>query len=117
MAAAIRRQQQLGDDVSFEKGRTMRAGIDFYLRHDSGRPQDVLLRKTAAETATLTASEYTDPVTRLVAKGRIWPVVFGRRADPVTGRRDLAAFLRNQFRRAGVWPVARGTLALSIRRP
>jgi mannosyltransferase len=116
LAAVIRHDQQPGDDIVFQRGRTMRAGLDYYLRHDAGRPRDVLQQRTAAQTATLRAKEYTDPDVRLAAAGRIWLIAYGRRADPATGRPDLAGLLRDQFQRAGLWTVKRGTMALYIRR-
>jgi mannosyltransferase len=116
MAAVIRQRQLPGDDLIFERGRTMRAGLDYYLRHDPGRPRDVLERRTAAQTGTLVADEYSDPAARLATVGRIWLVVYGRRVDPATGRPDLARLLHLSFRPIGRWAVSRGTMALYIRR-
>jgi hypothetical protein len=106
LAAVIRRQERPGDAIVLPKGRTMRAGLDYYLRHDRGRPSDLLLRRSAAQNATLTASEYPDPVARLAATDRIWLV--GRRPD-------LEPFLRDGFRPAGRWTVKNATLVLYIR--
>lgn len=117
LAAAIMRGQQPGDVIVLEQGRTQRAGIDYYLRHDPGRPRDVLLREPAAATATLTAAEYADGAVRLAAAARVWLVAFGRRADPATSRPDLRGFLGAAFRRIGVWEVKDGSMALYVRRP
>jgi mannosyltransferase len=116
LAAVIRRQQRPGDDVVLEPGRTMRAGLGYYLRHDPGRPRDVLVREPAAVTATLTAAEYPHPATRLASALRIWLVAYGRRGDPATARPDLRQFLRDGFRRIGVWEVKNGSMALYARR-
>ncbi|GAA2711827.1 glycosyltransferase family 39 protein [Actinoplanes palleronii] len=115
LAAVIERGQQPGDAIVFQRGRTMRAGLDYYLRADRGRPQDVLLRRSAAQTATLTAAEHTDPVTRLAGTDRIWLVANGRFADPVATRPDLRRLLHDRFRRAGLWTVKNGTMALYLR--
>jgi mannosyltransferase len=116
LAAVIRRQQRPGDDIVLEPGRTMRAGLGYYLRHDPGRPRDVLVREPAAVTATLTATEYPHPATRLASALRIWLVAYGRRGDPATARPDLRQFLRDGFRRIGVWEVKNGSMALYARR-
>jgi mannosyltransferase len=117
LAAVIVGRQQPGDDIVLEKGRTMRAGLDYYLRHDAGRPRDVLLREPAAVTATLTAAEYDDPVARLASATRIWLVAYGRRSDPGTARPDLRQLLHNGYRRIGLWEVKDGSMALYVMRP
>ncbi|HEY0531088.1 MAG TPA: glycosyltransferase family 39 protein [Actinoplanes sp.] len=115
LAAIITRGQQPGDDIVLEQGRTMRAGLDYYLRHDAGRPRDVLVREPAAATATLSAAEYADPATPLASAPRIWLVAYGRRSDPATARPDLRQLLRNGFRRIDVWEVKSGSMALYVR--
>jgi MFS family permease len=117
LAAAIRQQQRPGDDIVFERGRTMRAGLDYYLRHDLGRPRDVLLSEPAAVTATLTAAEYAHPTIRLASASRIWLVAYGRRRDPATARPDLRQFLSIGFRRTAVWEVKSGSMALYVKQP
>jgi mannosyltransferase len=102
LAAVIQRRQLPGDDIVLEQGRTMRAGLDYYLRGDLGRPHDVLERCTAAQTGTLIADEYPDAATRLAAVARIWLVVYGHRADPATVRPDLERLLHTGFRRSGL---------------
>jgi mannosyltransferase len=117
LAAAIVARQQPGDYLVFEKGRTMRAGMSYYLRHDAGAPKDVLLRQSAAVTATLIAAEYPDPGARLAGATRIWLVAYGRRADPATARPDLAPMLRAGYQRLGRWEVKNGSMALYTKRP
>jgi mannosyltransferase len=117
LAAAIRRQQQPGDDIVFELGRTMRTGIEYYLRHDANRPQDVLLHESAAVTATLTAAEYHHPAARLASAVRIWLVAYGRRKDPAAARPELQEMLRSRFRRIGLWEVKNGSMALYVKQP
>jgi mannosyltransferase len=116
LAAVIQRRQLPGDDIVLEHGRTMRAGLDYYLRGDHGRPHDALERRTAAQTGTLIADEYPDTATRLAAVARIWLVAYGHRADPATVRPDLERLLHTSFRRSGQWAVKNGTMALYIRR-
>ena len=117
LAAVISRQQQPGDDVVFEQGRAMRAGLDYYLRHDANRPQDVLLREPAARTATLTATEYDNPGARLLAAVRIWLIAYGRGKDPAAARPDVQGVLRDRFRRTALWEVKNGSMALYVRQP
>lgn len=116
LASTIIRGQLPGDVLVLEHDRTQRAGMDYYLRRDPGRPRDILLREPAALTATLTAAEYADPAARLAPVSRIWLVAYGRRADPATCRPDLRAFLRAGFGRAEVWEVKEGSMALYIKR-
>jgi mannosyltransferase len=116
MAALIRKRQQAGDDIVLQKGRQMRAGIDYYLRGDRGRPQDVLESRSAARTGTLIADEYPDAAERLATAARIWLVVAGHPKDAASGRPDLERLLHSGFERAAQWTVSRGTLALYIRR-
>lgn len=50
LAGIIRGLQAPGDVIVFQAGsRTMRTGVDYYLRTDAGAPRDVLLRQSAAE--------------------------------------------------------------------
>jgi mannosyltransferase len=117
LAATIIGRQQPGDVIVLAKGRTLRAGIDYYLRHDADRPRDVLVRESATVTGTLTAAEYANPGARLASAVRIWLIVYGRRGDPATARPDLRQFLRDGFRRIGVWEVKNGSMALYVKRP
>jgi mannosyltransferase len=116
LAATIEKQQQPGDDIVFEKGRTMRTGVEYYLRHDSNRPRDVLLEESAANTGTLIAKEYADPAVRLAGAARVWLVAYGRRADPATARPDLLKMLHGSYRRISVWQVKWGSMALYVKR-
>jgi mannosyltransferase len=115
VAAVIRNRQEPGDVIVYQGGRTMRAGVGYYLRHDAGAPADVLLRVSAADRGLLTADEYADPGARLTTAGRVWLVLYGRRSNPLKGRRDLAGLLTARFRRAGLWTAKRATLALYVR--
>jgi len=116
MAALIRKRQQAGDDIVLQRGRQMRAGLDYYLRGDRGRPKDVLESRPAARTGTLIADEFPDVAARLATATRIWLVVAGHPNDPASGRPDLEPLLHASFERAARWAVSRGTLALYIRR-
>jgi hypothetical protein len=114
VAAIIHDRQHPGDVIVYEGGRTMRAGVGYYLRHVAGAPPDVLVCASAADRGLLTAAECPDPSARLTAAARVWLVVYGRRADPLTDRKDLAASLTTRFRRAGVWRAKAATLGLYI---
>ena len=116
LAAVVRTHQEPGDDIVFQRGRTMRTGVEYYLRGDRGRPRDVLMQRSAAQTATLTASEFPDAGARLATASRIWLIAYGRRTDPTAGRPDLRQLLRSQYRRAGLWLAKLGTVALYTRR-
>ncbi|GLY02464.1 glycosyltransferase family 39 protein [Actinoplanes sp. NBRC 101535] len=115
MADVIRRDQLPGDAIVYSQGRTMRAGVDYYLRHQALRPRDVLMERSAARNATLRATEVADPATRLAGAQRVWLALYGRRTDPVDGRADLRPPLSRDFTQAGVWRVKNGTLALYVR--
>jgi mannosyltransferase len=112
VAAIIRDGQHPGDVIVYQSGRTMRAGVGYYLRHVAGAPPDVLVCASAANRELLTAAECPDPRARLAAAARVWLVVYGRRADPLTGRKDLAADLATRFRRVGVWRAKAATVGL-----
>jgi mannosyltransferase len=117
LAGIIRGLQAPGDVIVFQAGsRTMRTGVDYYLRTDAEAPRDVLLRQSAAEAAALIAREYPAPVVRLAGADRIWLVVYARRADPATARRDLIPLLRGRYQRIRLWTAERATMALYVRR-
>jgi mannosyltransferase len=116
-AALVHRYRQPGDDIVYTPGsRTLRAGINYYLRHDPGRPRDVLLVRSAAAAGSLRATESADPVTRIGGAKRIWVLLAGVQDDPTTVRGDLTPLLRGEYRRIQLWHVKRATLALFIRR-
>jgi mannosyltransferase len=117
LASAIVSRQQPGDDLVFEKGRTMRTGVEYYLRHDKARPRDILLEKPAAALGTLTAAEYPGPANRLASATRIWLIAYGRRTDPATARPDLRKLLLGHYRRSGRWEVKDGSMALYVKHP
>jgi mannosyltransferase len=117
-AAIIQRQQQPGDDIVYTpNSRTLRAGIDYYLRHDPGRPRDVLLERSAASRGNLRATEYTDGALRIGDDKRVWMFVAGVHQDPASVRKDLEPVLRSDYQRVRLWHIRRGTLALFVRRP
>jgi mannosyltransferase len=116
-AAIIRRYQRPGDGIVYTpRSRTLRAGIDYYLRHDPGRPRDVLLLRSAATAGSLRATEYPGTAVQAAGPPRIWLFVAGRHEDPVTVRTDLRPLLHRQYQRVRLWRVNRATLALFARR-
>jgi mannosyltransferase len=118
VAAVIEAGQRPGDSiVLLRRNRAMRAGIDYYLRHDAGRPTDVLVRYPASAVASLIAQEYPNAAARLTGVSRVWLLVYGNHSDPTTGRPDLRSLLRSGYRRAAIWHLHRATLALFSRRP
>lgn len=116
VAYVVRSRQRPGDVIVYQAGRTLRTGVTYYLRDDRDRPQDVLMSRTAAQVGTFTAREFPDPADRLAGAPRVWLVVFGRRADPSAGRRDLSTLLRTRYQRVGEWWVKQATVVLYARR-
>jgi len=116
-ARIIARDLQPGDVIVYPAhSRTMRAGLDSYLRRYPHRPSDLLLTRDAADVGSLRAQEYPDPTGRLRGAARIWLFVYGTHPDPTTARRELRPALNAGFRRAGIWYPHRATLALFVRR-
>jgi len=116
-AADIERNQQPGDGLVYAMGsRTLRPGIDYYLSQDPGRPRDLLLQRSAAANATLTADEFPDTAAHLNGVSRIWLLVGGTEQDPTIHRADLGPALSTQYQQAGLWHLKRTTLALYVRR-
>jgi mannosyltransferase len=116
-AGIIRRAERPGDGIIYTPdNRSLRAGIDYYLRSDPGRPRDVTERRPAAAVAGLIALEYPDAARRAAGLAGVWLFVYGDHRDPLSLRPDLAPLLRTGYRRIGVWHVNRATLAL-FRRP
>lgn len=115
-ARIIERDQQAGGAVVYTApSRTMRAGLDSYLRHYRSRPADLLLARDAAANGTLRADEYPDAATRVALTPRIWLLVYGKHPDPTSVRRELQPVLGRGFRRTGIWNLHRATLALYVR--
>ncbi|MEV4706312.1 glycosyltransferase family 39 protein [Actinoplanes sp. NPDC049316] len=114
IAALIRHDQQPGDALVYEpRTRALRAGMDYYLRDDPGRPQDVLMRRSAAQAGQVRADEYRrDAPARLSGERRVWLVVDGRHADPLERFPALRAVFGTHFVRAGYWQFDRATVAL-----
>jgi mannosyltransferase len=116
-AAIIGREGRPGDVIVHgTRTRHLRPGLDHYLRDAPDRPRDVLVARSAGEVGKLRAEEYPNPWTRLRGTTRVWLLVYGRHADPTSGRRDLRATLRSEYRRSQVWHLNRTTLALYVRR-
>jgi mannosyltransferase len=111
-AQLIARLDQPGDAIVFQNGRSTRAGIDYYLRNEPDRPSDVLLDRSAAAVDSLTATERTDVAARLGGARRVWLVVMGRPADPLTAKPSVRPVLANGFTRTGLWRFSRTTVAL-----
>lgn len=115
-AEVIRRLHSPGDAIVFQSGRTMRAGMQYYLRDEPDRPADVLLARSAAARNVLAAEEHADPAAHLRPQRRVWLVVMGRPADPITRRPAAGPVLRSDFTRTQMWRFSRTTLALYTRR-
>jgi mannosyltransferase len=110
----IRANQQPGDGLVIKaKSRALRAGIDYYLRDDPGRPRDLLEQRSAAEVASLYAQEFPDSAAHVTGVRRVWLFVPGRnRSDPTTQRPELRALLQTQYQRIGLWHMNGATLGL-----
>jgi mannosyltransferase len=113
-ASIIRANQQPGDGlVITANSRALRAGIDYYLRNDPGRPRDLLEQRPAAEVASLKAKEFPDSAAHVAGVARVWLFVSGRnRPDPTTQRPDLRTLLQTQYERIGLWHMNGATLGL-----
>ncbi|WP_199512028.1 glycosyltransferase family 39 protein [Nucisporomicrobium flavum] len=113
-AALIERDGQAGDALVYEpRTRALRAGVDYYLRHDSARPRDVLVHRPAAEVGRLPADEYRrDAPARLSGERRVWLIVDGHRDDPLERYPALRGVLGTRFVRVGYWQVDGATVAL-----
>lgn len=115
-ARIIERDRRPGDGIVYTAhSRTLRAGLDSYLRHYPSRPADLLLARDAAANGTLRADEYPDAAARVAGATRIWLLVYGKHPDPTTVRKELQPVLHSRFHRTGIWYVHRATLALYIR--
>jgi mannosyltransferase len=116
-AAVVRALDRPGDAIVFQSGRTMRAGMSYYLRAEPDRPADVLLNHSAASRNRLSAAERLDPAPYLRGRHRVWLVVMGRQADPVVQRPTLGPVLSADFVRTRIWQFSHTTLALYTRVP
>jgi mannosyltransferase len=113
----VRRYQQAGDGIVYSaQSRTMRTGLQYYLRDDPGRPRDLLLARSAAGTGTLRAQEYPDLVNHVRGTARVWIFAYGRHDDPTTVRPALRPLLRGAYRQTRIWHLHRATLALFVAR-
>ncbi|WP_433790580.1 glycosyltransferase family 39 protein [Actinoplanes sp. CA-252034] len=102
-----------GDIVVYPNGnRAIRAGTAYYLRRQPAAPADVLVEVPSARTGWLIAHEYADAVPKVTGAARIWLVIADRRADPLTGRPDLAPLITAGYHRAGLWQPKSATVAL-----
>ena len=116
-AAIIERGQRPGDGIVYTAAnRAQRAGIDYYLRNDAGRPRDLTMERSAAAAASLIAPEYPDAAARLAGVTRVWLFVYGKHSDPTAARPDLRSVLTTKYQRTGRWLLSRGTLALYVAR-
>ncbi|WP_412740419.1 glycosyltransferase family 39 protein [Krasilnikovia sp. MM14-A1259] len=114
-AQLVGRFQEPGDGIIYTaRSRTMRTGLEYYLRHDPGRPRDLLLQRSAADVGTLLAEEYSDPGEHLGHATRIWLFAYGTEPDPAAARPDLRA-LRNRYQPLRIWTLHDATLALFLR--
>ena len=114
-AEIIKRYEQPGDGVIYRaRTRTLRPGIDYYLRQDRNRPRDLLLARSAADVASLRADEYPNPAAHLAGAKRLWLLVDGHYNDPTTVRPELRPTLITDYRRTGLWHLHRATLALFV---
>lgn len=115
-ASIIHQYEQPGDGIVYQaRSRTLRAGIDYYLRDDAGKPRDLLLLRSAAAVASLTGTEYPDVTGRVAGATRVWLLVTGEHSDPTSVRTELRTLLRKHYQRLQLWHINRATLALFAR--
>ena len=117
-AAIIERTSAPGDALLYQGGqRALRAGVEYYLRDARQRPPDVLVRRTAAQAATLQAEEARDVAGRLADASRVWLVVASPQGDPLDHKPSARTVLRDRFERVQLWRIDGATVALYRRRP
>jgi len=115
-AAIVKAEQQPGDGVVYGRIGTwsLRAGLDYELRHDTA-PADLLLRRSAAEVGGLDGAEC--PELTCFDTERVWYVGARRAGDPMADAGDaLRAKFGAEYRRTGYWLLPLGTIALYQRR-
>ena len=118
IASIIRHGQQPGDGlVIAANARSLTAGTNYYLRHDPGRPPNLLTERTAAAAAQLAPIDYPDAAAHVQGTRRVWLLVGGRHNDPTWARTDLQPLLRTKYERIGLWHLKWSTLALYTLRP
>ena len=99
-----------------DRSRTLRAGVDYYQLGAAYRPQDVLLRRSAAQSASLIAEEYPDVATHLAGVQRVWLMVNDHPTDPTVRKPAARGVLRADFQRVALWRISGATIALYQRR-
>ena len=123
VSTAIRENRQPGDVIVYGRTGTwsLRAGIDYQLRHEA-KPKDALLQIPAAEVGELNAVECPDKPACLTGAPRIWffrgvfdgdPIL---ETGPLTDAGSMRKMLTTDYRRAQTWEVPKGNLILFIRR-
>ena len=115
-AAIVRAGEQPGDGVVYGRIGTwsLRAGLDYELRNGTA-PDDLLLRRSAAEVGGLDGAEC--PELTCFDAERVWYVGARRAGDPMADAGDvLRAKFGAEYRRTGYWLLPLGTIALYQRR-
>ena len=111
------RRELPGDAILYhDRSRTLRAGVDYYQFGAAYRPRDVLLRRSAAQSASLIAEEYPDVATHLAGVQRVWLMVNDHPTDPTVRKPAARGVLRLDFQRVALWRISGATIALYQRR-
>ena len=113
VAQLVAGRQRTSDVIIYQpRNRTLRAGMDYYLRRLPSAPRDVLLRRPAAEVGLLVADEYPPDAAHTAGATGVWVVVGTRTPDPVAAVPRLRPLLNGSYRRVGVWQFKSAAVAL-----
>jgi mannosyltransferase len=114
-AAIIQAGAEPGDGLVLhprDRVRLLDIGLAYHLRGHP-RPRDVLVTRDQLATASLWATECTDPAACLTGVARVWLVRPGRYpADPLAGLRDAKARALSSYAVVDRWTVHGLTIAL-----
>jgi mannosyltransferase len=116
-ARIVRAQVQPGDGIVYGRTGTwsLRDGIDYEMQHDPVKPDDVLLRTTAAEAGGLDGIEC--PELTCFTSDRVWYVGARQAGDPLSNQGDvLKAKFAKEYKRTGYWLLPLGAIALYQRK-
>ncbi|WP_372345021.1 glycosyltransferase family 39 protein [Streptomyces sp. KL116D] len=84
-ARLIAAEQRKGDGIVFNGVMSERRALDYELRDDAGRPEDVLMYRTPQQLGSFGAAECPRPSSCLARTDRLWMVASTYNGDPYAG--------------------------------